>query len=76
VAKVLAQYGGGQFSVFKNALADLAVAKLGPVGEETKRLQADRPYVESVLKDGSARARALAAPIVRKAREIVGFIVS
>ena len=76
VAKVLAQYGGGQFSVFKNALADLAVAKLGPVGEETKRLQADRPYVESVLKDGSARARAIAAPIVRKAREIVGFIVS
>jgi tryptophanyl-tRNA synthetase len=76
VAKVLAQYGGGQFSVFKNALADLAVAKLGPVGEETKRLQADRPYVESVLKDGSARARAIAAPIVRKAREIAGFVVS
>ena len=30
----------------------------------------------SVLKDGSERARAIAAPIVRKAREIVGFIVS
>ncbi len=72
VEKVLAQYGGGQFSVFKNALADLAVAKLGPVGEETKRLQADRAYVESVLRDGSARARAIAAPIVRQAREIVG----
>ncbi len=43
VEKVLAQYGGGQFSVFKNALADLAVAKLGPVGDETKRLQATRP---------------------------------
>ena len=107
VEKVLAQYGGGQFSVFKNALADLAVAKLGlyldskagwlkggdaglptatladlavaklgPIGEETKRLQADRPYVEGVLKDGSARARAIAAPILRKARDIVGFIVS
>ena len=76
VDKVLAQYGGGQFSVFKNALADLAVAKLGPIGEETKRLQADRPYVEAVLKDGSTRARAIAAPVLRKAREIVGFIVS
>jgi tryptophanyl-tRNA synthetase len=76
VEKVLGQYGGGQFSVFKNALADLAVAKLGPVGEETKRLQADRAYVESVLRDGSDRARAIAAPIMRKAREIVGFIVS
>jgi tryptophanyl-tRNA synthetase len=76
VAQVLSQYGGGQFSGFKNALADLAVAKLGPIGEETKRLQADPAHVESVLKDGSARARAIAAPIVRKAREVVGFIVS
>ena len=76
VEKVLAQYGGGQFSAFKNALADLAVAKLGPIGDATKRLQADPAYVESVLKDGAARARAIAAPIVRKAREVVGFIVS
>ena len=76
VEKVLAQYGGGQFSAFKNALADLAVAKLGPIGDATKRLQADPAYVESVLKDGSMRARAIAAPIVRKTREIVGFVVS
>jgi tryptophanyl-tRNA synthetase len=76
VEKVLAQYGGGQFSVFKNALADLAVARLGPVGEETKRLQADPSYVEAVLRDGSARARAIVAPVMREARQIVGFIVS
>jgi len=76
VEKVLSQYGGGQFSVFKNALADLAVAKLGPVGGEIQRLQGDRAYVESVLKDGSERARAIAAPIVKQVREIVGFVVS
>ena len=76
VEQVLAQYGGGPFSGFKNALADLAVAKLGPIGDETKRLQGDPAYVESVLKDGSERARAIAAPITRKAREIVGFVVS
>lgn len=76
VDKVLAQYGGGQFSGFKNALADLAVAKLGAIGGEIKRLQADPGYVESVLRDGSQRARALCSPIVRKAREIVGFVAS
>jgi tryptophanyl-tRNA synthetase len=74
--KVLTQYGGGQFSVFKNALADLAVAKLGPIGTEITKLQADTAYVDGVLKDGSERARAIAQPIVRKAREIVGFVVS
>ncbi|MBC8037909.1 MAG: tryptophan--tRNA ligase [Rhizobiales bacterium] len=76
VDKVLAQYGGGQFSVFKNALADLAVARLGPIGDATKRLQGDAGYVESVLADGSARARAISAPILREVRKIVGFVVS
>ena len=76
VARVLARYGGGQFSVFKNALADLAVAKLGPIGGAAKRLQADAAYVEGVLAQGSARARAISAPILREARRIVGFVVS
>src|SRR5712675_142168 len=35
-ASVLAQYGGGQFSTFKSALVDLAVAKLGPIGADMK----------------------------------------
>ena len=64
-----------QFSGLKNALADLAVAKLEPIASEIKRLQADRAYVESVLADGSARARAIAAPIMAEVRNIVGYIV-
>ncbi|MFO1121594.1 MAG: tryptophan--tRNA ligase [Hyphomicrobiales bacterium] len=76
VPQVLAQFGGGPFSAFKADLADLAVARLAPIGSEIARLAADRAYIESVLRDGSARARAIAAPIVRKAREIVGFVVS
>jgi len=74
--QVLAQFGGGQFSRLKESLADLAVAKLGPIGRETKRLQADSGHVEGILADGSARARAIAAPIVREVRKIVGFVVS
>ena len=74
VTDVLAQYGGGQFSTFKNALADLAVAKLAPVTEEMLRLQADPAHIEAVLADGSARARAIAAPILRDVKKLVGFI--
>jgi tryptophanyl-tRNA synthetase len=73
---VLAQFGGGQFSGLKNALADLAVEKLAPIAAETIRLQAEHTYVESVLADGSARARAIASPIMRDVRKLVGFIVS
>jgi tryptophanyl-tRNA synthetase len=74
VADVLAQYGGGQFSTFKNALADLAVAKLSPVTEVMLRLQADPAHIEAVLADGSARARAIAAPILRDVKKLIGFI--
>ena len=76
VANVLSEFGGGQFSKLKDALAELAVAKLGPIGAETKRLQEDSAYVEGILADGSARARAIAAPIMREVRKIVGFVVS
>ncbi|MBX4355281.1 hypothetical protein K4G97_24140, partial [Mycobacterium tuberculosis] len=46
---ILAQFGGGQFSLFKQALTDLAVAKLGPVGSEMKRISNDTAYVDAVL---------------------------
>ncbi len=74
--EVLNEFGGGQFSGLKNALADLAVEKLAPIADETKRLQSEQTYVDSVLAEGAARARAIAGPIVRDVREIVGFIVS
>jgi len=71
---VLKTFGGGQFSAFKGALVDLAVAKLGPIGGEMKRLQADSAYIDSVLRDGALRARAIAAPNVDHVKDIMGFI--
>jgi tryptophanyl-tRNA synthetase len=73
-SEILAQYGGGQFSTFKNALADLAVAKLAPVADDMRRYQADPAHVEAVLAEGSARARAIAAPIIRDTKKLIGFI--
>src|SRR5271170_5891834 len=71
---VLAQFGGSQFSTFKTALADLAVAKLGPIGTEMKRLVADTAYIDSVLADGASRAQVLAAATMWPVKDIVGFI--
>ncbi len=73
-AEVLAQYGGRQFSVFKPALADLAVEKLSPITDEMKRLMADPAYIDGVLEKGAVRARAIADPVIARVREIVGFI--
>ena len=73
-AQVLGEHGGAQFSAFKSALVDLAVAKLGPIGAEMKRLVGDPGYVDKVLADGSARAQALAADTMKAVKDIVGFV--
>ena len=72
--KVLAQYGGKQFSEFKNALADLTVAKVAPIADEMRRLLADEAEIDRILKDGAARARAIAAPIMAEVKRVVGFV--
>ena len=74
VEDVLKQFGGGQFSTFKNALADLAVAKLSPINDAMNRLKADEGYVEGVLVAGAERASVIAAPILRETKKILGFV--
>jgi tryptophanyl-tRNA synthetase len=73
-ADVLNEFGGAQFSTFKAALVELAVAKLGPINAQMKRLMADPIYIDSVLADGAARARALAAETIKAVKDIVGFV--
>jgi tryptophanyl-tRNA synthetase len=73
-AEVLHTYGGGNFSTFKSALVDLAVAKLDPIGAEVKRLNADIAFIDQVLADGAARARVIASETVKAVKDIVGFV--
>ena len=72
--EVLRQFGGQQFSVFKPALADLAVEKLAPIAGEMRRISADRAYVDGVLRDGGERAAKLAEATMKDVRRIVGLL--
>ncbi|HRY02621.1 MAG TPA: tryptophan--tRNA ligase [Beijerinckiaceae bacterium] len=71
---VLKQFGGQNFSSFKAALVDLAVAKLGPVGSEMKRLQADRAYIDDILRNGADRAHEIASRNMTAVKDILGFV--
>jgi tryptophanyl-tRNA synthetase len=75
-AEVLAEFGGAQFSTFKKSLAELTVARLSPVNAEMRRLLADPAEIDRVLAEGARKARAIAAPIVEKVKDIVGFLRS
>ena len=74
IDQVIREYQGQGFSTFKKALADLAVVRLGPVGNEMKRLTAESGEIDKVLADGTERATQLSRPIVAEVREIMGFL--
>ena len=74
IADVCKEFGGKQFSEFKQALADLAVAKLGPIQDDMRRLIEDKAHVDAVLADGVERARAIAEPVLAEVYDIVGFL--
>ncbi len=73
-ADVLKDHGGAQFSTFKPALSDLAVAKLAPISAEMTRLKADPAFIDGILADGAARAEAIAKPVVDAVKDIVGLL--
>ncbi|HEX6865968.1 MAG TPA: tryptophan--tRNA ligase [Caulobacteraceae bacterium] len=72
-AQVLAEFGGQGFGAFKPALADLAVAQLGPVGARMRQLMADAAEIDRILASGAEKARDTAAPTVAEVKKRVGF---
>ena len=74
VEAVLRDVGGKPFSEFKPMLSDLAVAKLSPISTEMARLMQEPDEIDAILSKGSDRARAIAAPILKKTYEIIGMV--
>ena len=70
---VMAEFGGKGFGAFKPALADLAVATLGPIRERLTALLEDRSAVGAALEKGAERAAALAAPTLLATQKAVGL---
>ena len=74
IADVCLRFGGGQFSTFKQDLADLAVAHFTPIQQEMRLIMADPAYVDGILRDGIERADAISSPILREIQDVVGFL--
>jgi tryptophanyl-tRNA synthetase len=68
------RFAGQQFSAFKETLTEMAVEKLRPITAEMRRLLAAPDEIDARLRAGAPRADAIAAPIIRQAKEIVGFL--
>ena len=71
--KVMAEYGGQQFSAFKNALSDLTVAKMGPISKRMHELMDDPVEIDRILAASADKANAIAEPVLKDAMDIMGF---
>jgi len=71
---VLREHGGKGFGAFKEVLTEALIAHLAPIAAETSRLLTDPAALDAALRVGAERADAIAAPIVKRAKEIVGFL--
>jgi tryptophanyl-tRNA synthetase len=67
--------GGKGYGHYKMRLLELFHETFGPARKKRKELEADKAYVESVLKDGADRARAEAAIVLARVQEASGLAV-
>lgn len=73
VEEVVALARGLDTGQYKKLVAEAVIQRLTPIREEILRLRADPGHLEGVLAQGTCRARELATPVLREARQRVGF---
>ena len=67
------EFDGQGYGVFKPAVGEAVVSMLKPIQEETKRLLADKAYLQEVCRQGAERAGYAAEKTLRKVYKKVGF---
>ncbi|MCR4793104.1 MAG: tryptophan--tRNA ligase [Lachnospiraceae bacterium] len=71
--EIEAEFDGKGYGVFKPAVGETVIDALRPIREEASRIMKDKAYLESVYKDGAARASRVADRTLAKVYKKVGF---
>ena len=66
-------FGGKNFSEFKESLSEVLVEKIDPISKEIKKLVNDKVFLDKILEDGEKKANNIASTKVKKMHEIIGF---
>ena len=73
-AQVLRRFGGQGFGAFKPALGELLIEKLAPINDRFNLLRQDVTALDTILREGAARARTLAVPTLEAAYAALGLV--
>jgi len=66
-------FGGKNFSEFKEKLTQALVEKIDPISSEIKKLLNNKDYLDEILIDGHQKANNIASNKIKKIHEILGF---
>jgi tryptophanyl-tRNA synthetase len=73
IETVLKEFGGKNFSTFKNKLSESIIEKICPIGNEIKKLLKSKEYLYKILKNGSKNADLIAKKNLKEIYDIVGL---
>ena len=68
------EFDGRGYGDFKSAVGEVCADGLRPVKERFDKLMADKPYLESVMRDGAEKASRAAGKTVAKVKRKLGFV--
>jgi tryptophanyl-tRNA synthetase len=74
VAELAAEYDGGGYGAFKDAVAEAVIEMLRPTQERYAELAGDPGEVARILDVGAERARAIAVPTLERAKDAMGLL--
>ena len=71
--EVVKEFDGKGYGDFKTAVGEGVVSVLKPLQEEVARLEKDKAYIDSVIKNNAEKANYFAMKTLRKVQKKVGF---
>jgi len=70
------EFAGQGYGAFKPAVGEAVIDLLRPLQDETNRILKDKAYLESVYKEGAAKASYIANKTMRKVKKKVGLVAN
>ncbi len=68
------EFAGQGYGAFKTAVGEAADATLEPIRRRAQELMEDPTQLESLMARDAGRASAIAEPVLRRVRDVVGFL--
>jgi len=72
--KICRQFAGQNFAPFKQALTDVIIEKITPIGSTMAYLLEDPAELDRILKSGADRARSVAGQTLSDVRSAIGML--